>query len=177
LGRVGRYDVTEPSSFFRRQGERRLASRFPAMPLAFGGLDMNTGWETQGFADGTWDLVYGVNVLHVATNLAATLARIGSRLASDGLLVAGEAMRLAPGVPLAAELIFSILEGFTQVELDPVLRPEPGFLSPESWRRSLASAGFRAVRVEPDLAAIAPLFPRFGVGVMLAAKGDPPCPA
>ncbi len=176
LARVGRYDVTEPSSFFRRQGERRLASRFPAVPLTFGGLDMNTSWETQGFADGTWDLIFGVNVLHVAANLAATLARIGARLASDGLLVAGEAMRLAPGVPLAAELIFSILEGFTQVELDAVLRPEPGFLSPDSWRRSLAAAGFRSVRVAPDLAAITPLFPRFGVGVMLAAKGDSPCP-
>jgi SAM-dependent methyltransferase len=167
LDRVASYDATEPSSFFRRQAERRVPARFAQVPIRFRMLDMDVVWPERDGRPG-YDVVFGVNVLHVARELAATLARVRDALEPGGTLVAGEAMRLHPDVPLASELIFSVLHGFTQVHLDADLRPDPGFLSPASWRRSLARAGFVGVTLAPDVEAIAPIFPRFAVGAITA---------
>jgi hypothetical protein len=173
LDRIAAYDATEPSSFFRRQAERRIAARFPHVPVRFRMLDMDVDWPERD-GDPGYDVVFGVNVLHVARDLAATLGRVRGALEAGGTLVAGEAMRLHPDVPLASELIFSVLHGFTQVHLDADLRPEPGFLSPAAWRRSLAGSGFSGVSLSPDVEAIAPIFPRFAVGAITARSGRNP---
>ena len=168
LSRIASYLVSEPSSFFRRQAERKLPLRFPNVPISFAAVDMNLPFPPQGVAEASCDLIYSVNVLHVAQDLAATLTRIRGTIAPGGGLIAGECMRLDPDVPLAAEMVFQILEGFTRVETDPELRPEPGFLEPRHWRRSLEHGGFSDVELEPDHQAIGAFFPQFGVGVASA---------
>jgi hypothetical protein len=68
------------------------------------------------------------------------------------------------------DFVFDFLTSFTDVMLDPVLRPNHGFLSPAAWRASLASAGFRDVIVLPDVDAVAARFPKFFVGALVARR-------
>lgn len=175
LGDLARYDVTEPSPFFRRRAERELRSRFAAAPLHFAALDLDRPLAEQGFAPG-YDLVVGVNVLHVARSLPRALGELAGALAPGGWLVAGECLRLFPGQPVAADLVFQIFEGFLAVETAPGLRPTHGFLEPRHWRASLTAAGFVDVEVVPDLERIRDYYPRFSAGVLVGrvAGGDSP---
>jgi len=170
LGDLTRYEVTEPSTFFRRRAERALRSRFPGVPLSFSALDIDLPLDATATAAGEFDLVFAVNVLHVARDLPAALARLRERLAPGGWLVGGECIRLFPGQPIAAEMVFLALEGFVGVELDPERRPEPGFLTPEVWRRLFTGAGLAPVELVPDLERIRDLYPFFNSGAICGRR-------
>ncbi len=164
---LGAYDVTEPSPFFRRRAERELKSRFPGTPLRFAGFDIDRPAADQGVAAG-YDLIFGVNVLHVARALGASLAQLRSLLEPGGWLVAGECLRLFPGQPVAADVVFQIFKSFVEVETDPLLRPTHGFLETRTWRTALDAAGFVEIAVLPDLESIREVYPHFTAGVLVA---------
>lgn len=166
LGELGLYDFTEPSPFFRRRGERELRARYPALPLRARGLDVDLPFAAQGPADGPCDLAIGVNVLHAARDLVGALTRLREALRPGGWLVAGECLRLFPGQPVPADLVFQIFQSFTGVATDPEVRPAHGFLEPSTWHRAFSAAGFEQVEVVPDLDRIRDLYPRFFTGVV-----------
>jgi SAM-dependent methyltransferase len=165
------YAVTEPQPFFRRRAQRTLTADFPAAPLAFGDLDLNQPWATQDVAPGSLSLIFGVNVFHLAVDLDAVLAEAHAALAPGGWLVVGEGMRPAPGVPVGAELPFQLLSAWRAVRLDPVTRPEPGFLTAAQWTSALERAGFRDVVLEPDAAALVALQPNFYAAAVCGRRG------
>lgn len=167
------YRVTEPSQFFRRRAERALRAAFPQAPLAFGTLDIDRSWAEQGAEPGGFDLVFGVNVLHVARNLQYALREAHATLAPDGGIVLGEAQRLFAGQPIWAEFVFQLLDGFTAVETDEALRPTHGFLQPETWIAALRHAGFADVVIEPDVIAIRDFYPRFHTGAVCGRHAVP----
>jgi SAM-dependent methyltransferase len=170
LGQIARYKPTEPSPFFRRRGEREMRARFPDVPLTFRALDVDLPFADQGLSAEPRDLVVGVNVLHVARDLGAALARIREVLAPGGWLVAGECLRLFPRQPVPADLIFQLFRSFIDVGTDPLLRPHHGFLEPAAWRAALEAAGFVEVAVVPDLERIRDLYPRFFAGVVVGRR-------
>ncbi|HSM49907.1 MAG TPA: class I SAM-dependent methyltransferase, partial [Thermoanaerobaculia bacterium] len=170
LGDLARYEVTEPSTFFRRRAERALRARFPGVPLSFSALDIDAPLDPEGPAAGRFDLVLGVNVLHVARDLPAALARLAERLSPGGWLVGGECVRLFPGQPIAAEMVFLAMEGFVEVALDPERRPEPGFLTPELWRGLFTEAGLAPVELVPDLVRIRDLYAHFNAGAICGRR-------
>jgi len=169
LADVARYDFTEPAPFFRRRGEREIRARFPGLPLVARGFDIDLPAAAQGDDFGGYDLVFGVNVLHVARRLGEALARLHELLAPGGALVAGECFRLFPGQVAPADLVFRLFRGFTEVETD-ALRPHAGFLEPEIWRRALAASGFDGVELVPDLERIRDVYPRFYAGALRARR-------
>lgn len=164
LGRIGRLLTTEPGALFRRRAQRALTGRYPGLALEFAALDIDLPWDGQGVAPGSCDLVFAVNVLHVAKDLRFSLEQALASLAPGGWLVAGECLRPLPGRQVHIELVFQVLDSFTAVATDAALRPRPGFLAPEEWRRALAAAGFADVGIFPDLAAIRQILPAFCVG-------------
>ena len=166
LDRLECYRVTEPNAFFRRRGERELKARYPDVALEFRALDIDRPWEEQDVARDGFDLVYGVNVLHVATDLVFSLKEARATLAPSGWLVIGECLRQFPGQPIYAELIFKILDGFSEVKTDPEIRPEPGFLTPWQWQRAFARAGFEQIGLSPDQERIRAIYPRFFTGAI-----------
>jgi SAM-dependent methyltransferase len=174
LGDVAEYRITEPNGLLRRRAMRALAARFPGVPLADQAFDVDADAAEQGLAAGRYDLVLAVNVLHIARDLRAALGRARSLLAPGGWLVAGECLRLFPEQTIAVELVFEQLESFTDVELDPELRPAHGFLAPESWRRAFAAAGYDPVAVVPELERIRAHHPRFFTGAICGRR--PPVP-
>src|SRR5262249_59392815 len=122
----------------------------PEVAFEFARLDMDRDFDPQGVAAGTADMVYAVNTIHVAKDLGATLGRIRRTLKPGGIAVFSECVRPFPGQPIYVEFVFNFLENFTGVATDPQTRPTHGFLTPESWRRAFAAAGFEAPEILPD---------------------------
>jgi SAM-dependent methyltransferase len=166
IDRLAEVLVTEPSAFFRRRGERLLKRVCADLPVRFAGLDIDRPWASQGIAPASFDLVYAVNVFHVAGDLIFSLREARAALAEGGVLVAGECLRPFPGEPVYVELVFQILDSFTAVRTDPETRPQPGFLTPEQWCLALGRAGFAEVEITPDHARIREIFPKLFAGAV-----------
>ena len=160
-GRLGAYRVTEPVPFFRRRAERSLAAAHPGVPLVFGELDVNQPWAAQGVPAQGCDLVWGVNVMHLARDLDGALREARTALAPGGTLVLGEGLRPGSEIPVAAELPFQLLESLADVETHPETRPTAGFLTAEIWLAALRRAGFEDVVLVPDAIRLRALVPAF----------------
>jgi SAM-dependent methyltransferase len=170
LSRLERYLITEPNAFFQRRGQRRLSQQYPNRPLEWGILDMNLPWEPQGIARGEFDLVYGVNVLHVAKDLLFSLGQARDALAPGGCLIISECVRPFPNQPMYPELVFQILDSFTDVAIDPEFRPNPGFLTADHWRLAFRRAGFEHTEVKPELDGIRKIYPHFFTGAICGQR-------
>jgi 3-hydroxymyristoyl/3-hydroxydecanoyl-(acyl carrier protein) dehydratase/SAM-dependent methyltransferase len=170
LPHIERYLITEPSAFFRRRGQRELSKQYRDLPLEWALLDINLPWEAQGAARGEFDLIFGVNVLHVAKDLLFSLGQARDALATDGWLVIGECMRPYLHQPIYAELIFQILDSFTDVNTEPEIRPNPGFLTADQWRRAFMRAGFERAEVRPDVDRIRDVYSHFFTGAICGQR-------
>ena len=166
LPRLERYVVTEPNAYFRRCNQRKLAAQYPNLPLEWTTVDLDLPWSEQGIAPGEFDLVYAVNVMHISKNLLFSLNEARSALATDGWLVIGECVRPYDDQPMYPELMFQILDSFTNVETDPEIRPNPGFLTAEQWRRAFSRAGFTRTEIAPDIERIREIYPHFFTGAI-----------
>jgi SAM-dependent methyltransferase len=166
LSRLERYLVTEPNAYFRRCNQRKLAAQYPNLPLEWATLDLNVPWNTQEIPSGEFDLVYAVNVMHIAKNLLFSLNEARSALAAAGWLVIGECIRPYANQPIYPELMFQILDSFSNVKTDPEIRPNPGFLTAEQWRRAFLRAAFDRVEIAPDIEEIRGIYPHFFTGAI-----------
>ena len=166
LPRVERYLITEPNAFFLRCGQRKLARQYPGLPVEWSALNLDLPWSNQGINSGEFDLIYAVNVMHISRDLLFSLNEARSALASDGWLVIGECLRPYFNQPIYPELMFQILESFTNVQTDPEIRPNPGFLTAEHWRRAFTRAGFQRVDVAPNIDRIREIYPHFFTGAI-----------
>jgi SAM-dependent methyltransferase len=166
LPRVQRYLVTEPNAFFLRCSQRKLARQYPGLPFEWAALNLDLPWSAQGINAREFDLVYAVNVMHISKDLLFTLKEARSVLASDGWLVIGECLRPYFNQPIYPELMFQILESFISVRTDPEIRPNPGFLTAENWRRAFARTGFQHVEVAPEIDRIREIYPHFFTGAI-----------
>src|SRR4051812_41249138 len=97
---IAQYRFTEISPLFLKRAQRTLSAKYPVCPFIFAPLDIDRPFAEQGVKAGTHTLVYGVNVLHVARDLAATLSELKRALAPGGTLVMSECMRPLAGQPL-----------------------------------------------------------------------------
>ena len=166
LPRLERYVVTEPNAYFRRCNQRKLAAQYPNLPLEWTTVDLDLPWSEQGIAPGEFDLVYAVNVMHISKNLLFSLNEARSALATDGWLVIGECVRPYDHQPMYPELMFQILDSFTNVETDPEIRPNSGFLTAEQWRRAFSRAGFPRTELAPNIERIRDIYPHFFTGAI-----------
>ncbi|HMA29829.1 MAG TPA: methyltransferase [Thermoanaerobaculia bacterium] len=168
--RVARWRFTELVPTFARRGERAArAAAAGGTSVEAAKLDMTKPWEAQGVAPGSFDAVYSVNCFHVAPDLAFVLGQAKSALKPGGVVVVSECVK--PGAhppPSYVDFVFNFLTSFTDVKLDPVLRPNHGFLSPAVWRASFLATGFRDVTFVPDVDAVAARYPKFFVGAVAA---------
>lgn len=173
LSRIERYLVTEPNAFFRRCSQRKLSKQYPNLPIEWAALDLDLPWSTQGINVGEFDLVYAVNVMHISKDLLFSLNEARSALASDGWLVIGECLRPYLNQPIYPELMFQILESFTNVRIDPAIRPNPGFLTAGQWRRAFTRAGFQRAEVVPDIHRIREIYRHFFTGAICGQNAGP----
>ena len=166
LPRLERYVITEPNTYFRRCNQRKLAAQYPNLPLEWTMVDLDLPWSEQGIAPGEFDLVYGVNVMHISKNLLYSLNEARSALVADGWLVIGECLRPYDNQPMYPELMFQLLDSFTDVETDPEIRPNPGFLTAEQWRCAFSRAGFSRIKIAPNTERIREIYSHFFTGAV-----------
>ena len=170
LPRVGRYVFTEIVPTFLRRAERNIRARWPGLPIEFVRLDMDRDFGEQGIESGFADVVYAVNTIHIAKDLAAALARVRRALKPGGVAVFAECVRPFEGQPIYVEFVFNFLENFTGVVTDAATRPNHGFLTPQNWRMSLAAAGFESPRILPDVESLARHYDAFFVAAVSARR-------
>ena len=170
LSRLERYVITEPNAYFRRCNQRKLAAQYPNLPLEWTTVNLDLLWNEQGVAPEEFHLVYAVNVMHISRNLLFSLNEARSALAVDGWLVIGECMRPYDHQPMYPELMFQILDSFTDVKTDPEIRPNPGFLTAEQWRRAFSRAGFPRIEIAPDTERIREIYRHFFTGAVCGQK-------
>jgi SAM-dependent methyltransferase len=169
-GALAAYRFTEISPLFLKRAQRTLAARYSAYPLSFAALDLDQPLERAGVLPGSCTLAFGVNVLHVARDLAASLAQLRLALRPGGLLVMAECVRPFPGRPVHLELVFNLLPAFRDAVIVPGWRPNPGFLTPEQWCAALEANGFVEAHAYPNIAAIREAYPSFVVAAIVGRR-------
>jgi len=167
---IASYRFTDVVPTFLRRAKKTLAAQFPERPITVRMLDIDHPFVEGGVPPGTCAVVYGVNVLHVARDLAATLQQIRTALTESGVLVACECVRPFAGMPLYVEFVFNLLQSFRDPVLVPAWRPNGGFLTPEQWTAALAANGFGAIEIFPDIAEIRAAYPQFVVAAVVARR-------
>ena len=168
--RLERYRVTDISPQFLRRAKETLVGAAQQLPTEFGWLDINEPFANQGVAPASYAIVHGVNVLHVAADLAQTLGEIRDALYEDGLLVVTECIRPRADMPLYVEFVFNLLESFRSPKKLAAWRPNGGFLTPENWTAALEANGFTDVSMVPDIARMRDSHPDMVVAAITARR-------
>jgi SAM-dependent methyltransferase len=168
ISRIAEYRFTDVAPAFLRRAQRDLKALAPELPLSFQAMDLNRPLGDQGIEPASLDAIVGINVLHVAQDLEATLRDLRSCLKPGGRLVIGECMKPSLDAPLYLEFFFSFIKSFTEVNLDPRWRPRYGFLTPEVWNDALGHAGFTSVLHNPPPRPLMDRHPSFTVGAIAA---------
>lgn len=167
--RLASYDCTELTPVLLPRGEARARSAAPpGLRMAARLLDLDQPLEPQGVAPGGLDLIWGVNTLHAARDLVASLRALRAGLAPGGALVLAECVLPAPGAALAPELVFRLSPQFHQALPEPGVRERGGFLDEPGWRAALQRAGFARVELVPDLARAHAAYRPFAMAAIVA---------
>ncbi len=164
------YLFTELHPAFLRRGTRTAqAAAPPGCRVTAQRYDVNLAPAAQGLEPRSFDVAFGVNVLHLAADPVGALADLRSLLAPSGALVIGELLRPEPEGPVHIELPFTLLEAYRSAPLIEGIRPRPGFMALDGWRTALARAGFAEVAVLPaDIAGCVADYPGFYSGALVA---------
>ena len=171
LSDVSRYRFTELVPAFLRRGQRIVEERCSGVPpLTFEALDMNRPFGEQGVGPDSVSIVYAVNTLHVAHDLAFTLAEVRRALEPGGQLIVSECVRPFPGQTLYPEFVFNLMATFRAPKLHGDYRPNGGFLTTGQWASALEAAGFVDGRVLPDIGAIRSVLPTFYAAALGATR-------
>ena len=170
LNRIADYRFTDVAPTFLRRAQRDQKTAAPGLPLSFQALDLNRPLGDQGIEAASLDAIVGINVLHVAQDLEATLRDLRSRLKPGGRLVVGECLKPSLDAPLYLEFFFTFIKAFTEVKLDPRWRPRHGFLTPEAWDEALRHAGFTQILHTPPPRPLMDRHPGFSVGAIAACS-------
>jgi SAM-dependent methyltransferase len=164
------YLFTELHPAFLRRGTRAVqAAAPPDCQVAAQRYDVNVSPAAQGLEPGSCDVVFGVNVLHLAVDPVGALAALRSLLAPAGALVIGELIRPEPLGPVHIELPFTLLDAYRSAPLIEQIRPRPGCMALDGWRLALERARFAEVAVLPrDIAGCVADYPGFYSGALIA---------
>ncbi len=174
LARAGKppsaYVFTELQPAFLRRGARAVQQALPSgCRLRSFRFDVDGDPLEQGVEAGQFDVAFGVNTLHLARDVVATLRRLRALLRPSGALVLGELVRPTPTAPVHLELPFTLLASYNQAPIEEGVRSRPGFMSLGAWRRALESAGFGRVEVLPAaIERCAGIYPGFYCGALSA---------
>jgi len=157
------YVFTDIAPAFRRHGQERLGSRYPAM--RFGLLDLEQPPGPQGHPDGSCDVIVAANVLHTLAELGPALRHLRGLLRPGGRLVLVEATR----AHVLNGLTYGLLARWWACRDPERRRPEAPLSDEAQWRRILTEEGYREVEVLGREPMPADRFPQ----AVIVARRDP----
>jgi polyketide synthase PksN len=142
---VKEYWFTDLGRSFVQRAQRNYAD---VSWLRFADIDIDKPLQSQDLPADSFDVVIGVNVLHAAKRLRASLREIHNVLKPNGYLI------LAEGSPpndlrrWRLDVVFAFLRGWWDIVLEPI-RPRAGFLTPSEWGRALRTCNFDPIYILP----------------------------
>ena len=146
LSQINEYVFSDVSPIFLRLGNRAIMNRAQDdFNYALKRLDFEKSLVEQGVKADYFDVVYGVNTLHVAKDLNRALRNIHEVIKPGGIFIISEYCRPGVNYLLLQEFIFNLLDNYVNVNLDSKMRPQAGFLDFEHWRRNLEAVGFKQI--------------------------------
>ncbi|KAK9803996.1 hypothetical protein WJX72_011444 [[Myrmecia] bisecta] len=150
---------TDISAQLVAYGRKTYGARYPF--AAFKLLDVEHSVGPQGYALGSFDVLFATNVLHATRDMANTLSHCKALLRKGGLLIANELSAKTEFLTLT----FGLTDGWWLY--DDVRRRIPGspILSREGWKALMAEQGFEAVSVAGESAEVPSLLRRQSVVV------------
>ncbi len=165
-----RYVFTELQPAFLRRGARTARGAVPpGCELATLRFDINLDPVEQGLEHGAFDLVFGVNTLHLARDPLTTLTHLRRLLRPGGVLVVGELLRPGPDAPVHLELPFTLLQEYRNTPPIEGIRSRPGFMGTRGWITALEAVGFSGITVLPaQIERCAAVYPGFYSGALTA---------
>ncbi|MCY1071409.1 amino acid adenylation domain-containing protein [Nannocystis sp. RBIL2] len=138
------YWFTDISRYFTLQAEER--AREEALGgMRFSRLDLDEDPIHQGYPRGYFDIIVGLDALHVARDLAASVAGLRQVLREDGLMIVVEVTRLATW----HTALWGLEEGWWSFT-DTELRRGSPVLPAADWQALFEAQGFRCTRVLPE---------------------------
>ena len=107
--------------------------------------------EEIGVEHNTYDIIWGVNAIHVATDLKFTLKELYKILKPGGTLLIAETVRSSDGPMIQHEFVINTLDDYWNVKLDKEWRPNCGFMKWTDWLKALEAAGFDVYETVPNM--------------------------
>ncbi|WDK19629.1 KR domain-containing protein [Colletotrichum graminicola] len=145
--RFGEYIYTDVSAGFFEKARERFS--FVGDHMKFQKLDLEQTPASQGYDDGTYDVIVAGNVLHATRDLVQTLRYVKGLLRPGGVLLLGEAVNLDN---VRDGLIFGLLPGWWLREgqwwsTDDEYKDQGPLLTESQWDMVLREAGFPGVQM------------------------------
>jgi acyl transferase domain-containing protein/SAM-dependent methyltransferase/acyl carrier protein len=158
------YDFTDVARGFLLEAEDRARAE-GVSSLVARRLDIDLAPETQGFLLGSYDLILGLDALHVARDVEVSLRHLKSLLAAGGIICMVEATKAHRW----SHMIWGLTEGWWRP--GDRFRKRSPLLNLAGWENALRSSGFGDVAAWPrDEAARA----ASDYGLALARNGEAP---
>lgn len=142
--RCERYNFTDISPTLVGSARAEFGEQCPQMN--FGILDIERDFSDQGFPDETYDLVIAVQVLHITSNMKATLRHTRKSLKDGGKLILQEALNPSGGI---LSFNFGLFPGWwLGAEDGRTLSPS---IALDTWDALLKEVGFSGVELVHQL--------------------------
>jgi SAM-dependent methyltransferase len=166
-----RYIFTDIANKMLRTTKKEMLTVTPELEaFEFQKLDFNVELKTQGYDDNSFDVVWGVNAVHVAKDLEFTLKEFLKILKPGGSFIISETVRPEGNLMIQQEFILNTLLDYWDVKLDENYRKSSGFLSWREWKKALESAGFKEVETIPDMSYLETKYDNCYVSVIRGKK-------
>ncbi|CAL8085139.1 unnamed protein product [Orchesella dallaii] len=131
------YYFTDISTSFLKKAEAKFPFQQANSNIIYETFNIERSPLEQGLPPAYFDIVVGLDVLHVTKELQNALANIHSVLKPGGHLIIGETCKPIP----EADLSFGILDGYWRF-IDHDIRPSHCTISADGWLSLLQESGF-----------------------------------
>ncbi len=143
-GRDVEYHFTDIGKSFVVKAERDAAKRgFNFMKC--GTLDISSDPTAQGYDPRSFDMIFGLNVVHATKRIRETLGHLRSLLVPGGIIALVESIK--PLRPV--DMVWGVAEGWWYFE-DEEIRRESPLMAAEKWEQVMRDMGFVNVKAYPD---------------------------
>jgi SAM-dependent methyltransferase len=136
------YVFSDVSQHFVNKAKQALSIEYPFVSFVTYDIEQ----DVQSFDYGSFDIVLGTNVLHIAADLFTTIARLKRLLKNNGLFILNE---LTSSFDIYT-LTFGLLDGWWLKQDDFLRLPHSPLVSADRWRFILDVLGFKQINTFSD---------------------------
>ncbi len=133
-------------------------------------LNFNNDLKEQGCKENSFDIIWGVNAIHVANDLRFTLNEFYKALKPGGTLIVCETVRPIGNQMIQQEILLNTIDDYWDVKIDKEIRPRHGFMEWTNWIKALETIGFSNVKTVPDMKYLQEKYDNCYVAVIVGTK-------